>query len=173
VLYYVIIHYDPSYLTDAKQLFHWNKIDSCTKHTKVSWNQCLPTFFVKGINISLKQNQDILLEFYCTLYKLPSQQNCLCSSNMNTEAFHQRRAQSEVVPEHTMKAYIGNRGLALVILNPGARWRWVLKVMPQPFCPPPPSPLHQARELWYPLNRRLGGPRVDIADSKSKISCTY
>jgi len=39
--------------------------------------------------------------------------------------------------------------------------------------PPLPPPLPQARELWYPLNRRLGGPRVDMADSKRKISCAY
>lgn len=113
---------------------------------KVSCNQCLPTFFVNGNKHFTKTKSGYFTWILISLYKLPSQQNYLCSSNTNTEAFHHRKAQSEVVPDHTMKAYIGNRGTALVILNPGVRWRWVLKVMPLPLHPTPHCHLHSPKQ---------------------------
>jgi hypothetical protein len=55
----------------------------------------------------------LYLNFILSLYKRPSEHNYLCSSNIYTEALHQRKAQREVVPEHAMKAYTGNRGIEL------------------------------------------------------------
>jgi hypothetical protein len=40
-----------------------------------------------------------------------------------------------VVPVHAMKAYRGRSGIAPVILNLGAKWRWVVNITPRPYYP--------------------------------------
>jgi hypothetical protein len=52
---------------------------------------------------------------------------------------------------HTMKVYWGSGGIAPCILDLGSRWRGVVSFMPQPLY-------SQGKKLWYPLDRRLGGP---------------
>ena len=39
------------------------------------------------------------------------------------------------VPDHAVKAYRGTRGVAPVILNLGARWKWVFSIAPLPLYP--------------------------------------
>jgi hypothetical protein len=48
-----------------------------------------------------------------------------------------------------MKAYWGNRSIALRILNLGIRWTWVVSFMLRSFYP-------QGKIPYYPLDRRLG-----------------
>jgi hypothetical protein len=40
-----------------------------------------------------------------------------------------------IVPVHAMKAYRGCKGTAPLNFNLGSRWRWVINLMLQPFCP--------------------------------------
>ena len=49
------------------------------------------------------------------------------------------------------KAYRGSGGIASLILNFGARWRWVVNVTPRPPYPWGGSPL--------PIEEKAGGPR--------------
>jgi hypothetical protein len=48
--------------------------------------------------------------------------------------------------------HMGEWRYSSTILDPGTRWRWVVKFMPRSFYPHGNSP-------WYQLNRRLGGPQ--------------
>ena len=41
----------------------------------------------------------------------------------------------KLFPVHVMKTYGGNRGIALLILNLGPRWRWVVSFTPRPVYP--------------------------------------
>jgi len=52
---------------------------------------------------------------------------------------------------HTMMAYRGSRGIALLILNLGTGWRWMVNFKTCHFTP--------GKEPWYLLTRRLGGPQ--------------
>jgi hypothetical protein len=52
---------------------------------------------------------------------------------------------------HAMKAYTWSRGIAPLILNLTARWRWVVNFMP--------GLVYHGKEPWQPLNRRLCRPR--------------
>jgi hypothetical protein len=62
-----------------------------------------------------------------------------------------------------MKTYWGSGGIAPLIIDPGTRWRWVVGFTPRPLYPQEKSP-------WYPLDRRLGGPRAVLdAVVKRKI----
>jgi hypothetical protein len=56
---------------------------------------------------------------------------------------------------HTMKAYWGNGGIALRILDLGIRWRWVISFTPRPLYP-------QGKSPWYPLRRNWVGPRTGL-----------
>jgi hypothetical protein len=51
-----------------------------------------------------------------------------------------------------MKAYWGSGGIAPSILDIGTRWRWMVSFMSRSLYP-------QGKSLWYPLDRRLGGPQ--------------
>jgi hypothetical protein len=52
---------------------------------------------------------------------------------------------------YAMKMYWGSRSTAPCILNVGTKWRWAVSFMPQL--------LHcWGKSLWYPFDRRLGGP---------------
>jgi hypothetical protein len=51
-----------------------------------------------------------------------------------------------------MKAYWGSGSVASRILDFDNRWRWVISFSPRPLYP-------QGKILWYPLDRRLGGPQ--------------
>jgi hypothetical protein len=52
-----------------------------------------------------------------------------------------------------MQSYNESRGLASYNLyNPGTRWRWVVKLIPQGFSP--------GKETRYPLNSKLGEPQI-------------
>jgi len=55
----------------------------------------------------------------------------------------------KVSPDHAMEAYRGNKGIAPFILNPGTRWRWVVKSSSGRFT--------AWQETQYPLNWRLEG----------------
>jgi hypothetical protein len=57
-----------------------------------------------------------------------------------------------VTEHHTMKAYWGSGSIAPRILDLGTIWTWVFSFTPQPLYP-------QGKNLWYPLDRRLGGPQ--------------
>jgi hypothetical protein len=50
-----------------------------------------------------------------------------------------------------LKVYVGNRGVAPLVLNFGTRWRWVVKSGPGFFTPGIGPP--------YLLNRKRGGPQ--------------
>ena len=61
------------------------------------------------------------------------------------------KGNGKVVLVFAVNAYRGSRGIVLHILNLGARcWR-VVSIIPWLLDPP-------RKELWYPLNRRLGWP---------------
>jgi hypothetical protein len=51
-----------------------------------------------------------------------------------------------------MKAYWRSGSIAPHILDLGNNWRWVVSFTPQLLYP-------QGKSLWYPLDRRLGGPQ--------------
>jgi hypothetical protein len=51
---------------------------------------------------------------------------------------------------HTTKTYWESGGIAPRILDPSARWRWMVSFTPRPLYP-------QGKSPWYPLDRRLGG----------------
>ena len=53
-----------------------------------------------------------------------------------------------------MNEYRGSRGIVLHILNLGARWKRVVSIIPWLLDP-------TRNELWYPLNRRLGGRALE------------
>jgi hypothetical protein len=59
-----------------------------------------------------------------------------------------RRASSfrngKVVPVHNMKACRGSKGIPPLILDLGAKWRWVVNIMPRPLYP--------RKQHRYPLN---------------------
>jgi len=84
--------------------------------------------------------------------------------------------------EQATKAQTGSRNIALLFLNLGAGWGWVVNATPWPLYPPgkvryplyrrlcgpqgqsgwmrkiSPSPALPLGKTWYPLYRRLGGP---------------
>jgi hypothetical protein len=60
-----------------------------------------------------------------------------------------------------MKAY---GGAASFFLNLSTRRRWVLSFMPQP--------LPRGHSLWFPLNRRLGGPEGHAGSTGEKVLVT-
>jgi hypothetical protein len=62
---------------------------------------------------------------------------------------HKVSGKGKIFPDHFMKAYRGSRGIALLISNPGPRWRLVVTFTPRPLSP--------GTEPQYPLNGRLGG----------------
>jgi hypothetical protein len=51
-----------------------------------------------------------------------------------------------------MRTYWLSGGITPRILNFGTRWRWVVIFTPRPLYP-------QWKIAWYPLDRRLGGPK--------------
>jgi len=51
-----------------------------------------------------------------------------------------------------MKACWGSGGIAALILDLSTRWRCVVSFMPWPLY-------SKGKSLWYPLDRRLGGPQ--------------
>jgi hypothetical protein len=51
---------------------------------------------------------------------------------------------------HTTKAHKGSRGIALLIFNLGAKWRWVVNSSSSCFTP--------GKEPQYTLHRRLWAP---------------
>jgi hypothetical protein len=53
---------------------------------------------------------------------------------------------------HATNACWGSGGIALCILDLGARWRLVVSFTPRPLYP-------QGKSTCYPLDRRLGGPQ--------------
>jgi hypothetical protein len=53
---------------------------------------------------------------------------------------------------HAMKMYWGSGCIAPHILDLSTRWRWVVSFTSQPLYP-------QGKSPWYPLDRRLGGPK--------------
>jgi hypothetical protein len=53
---------------------------------------------------------------------------------------------------HAMKMYRGSGGIAPRILDLDTGWRWVVSFTPRPLYP-------QGKSLWYPSDRRLGGPQ--------------
>jgi hypothetical protein len=57
---------------------------------------------------------------------------------------------SNIVSVHAMEVCTGSRGIAVLILNLGTRWRWVVNVTPRPLYP-------WERSARYTLKRRLGG----------------
>jgi len=68
---------------------------------------------------------------------------------------------------HTTKMYWGSWGIALWIFILGTWWRWVVATMPQLLYA-------QSKNPWYPLDRRLGGPRAGlnaVAVRKHPIPC--
>jgi len=69
------------------------------------------------------------------------------------------------IEHHAMEAYWGSRCIAPCILDLGTRWKAVVSFTPRPLYP-------QGESHWYPLDRRLGGPRASL-DSvvKRKIPC--
>jgi len=77
------------------------------------------------------------------------------NNETNTELF--LKCKSKVVPVllteyHSMKAYRRSWGIARRILDLGTRWRRVVNFTSRPLYP-------QGKRSWYPLHRRLGGPR--------------
>ena len=52
-------------------------------------------------------------------------------------------------PVHVMKTYEGNSGIALLTLNLGSKWRWVVSFTPRPIYP--------LGKLSYELNKGLVG----------------
>jgi hypothetical protein len=56
------------------------------------------------------------------------------------------------VPKHHAIKHVWSGGTAPCILNLGTRWRWMVSFTPRPLYPREKSP-------WYPLDRRLGGPK--------------
>jgi hypothetical protein len=73
---------------------------------------------------------------------------------------------SKAVPLHAMKTHGGEEVLLLLILNLGTRWGWVFSIMPQQCFTP------RERAPWYPMHRRLGGPRAGLdAETRRKILC--
>jgi hypothetical protein len=64
---------------------------------------------------------------------------------------------------YAMKRYWGSRGIAPRILDPGTKWRWVVRFTPRPLYP-------QGKSPRYPLDRRWVGPRTVLdAVAKRKI----
>jgi hypothetical protein len=71
--------------------------------------------------------------------------------------------------QHTRKAYWGCGGIASRILDLGTRW-WAISFTPRPLY-------HQWKSLWYPLDRRLGGPQSRSGrggeEKNSQLSIKY
>jgi hypothetical protein len=90
--------------------------------------------------------------------KSESQRCCIDINRRAKDATNVRQGERKVklslclTKHHAMKAYWRSGGIAPRILDLGTRWRWVVIFTPQPFYPQRKSP-------WYPLARRLGGPR--------------
>jgi hypothetical protein len=57
-----------------------------------------------------------------------------------------------VTKHHATKMYWGSGGIAPRILDLGTRWRWMVGFTLRPLYT-------QGKSLWYPLDRRLGGPQ--------------
>jgi hypothetical protein len=55
----------------------------------------------------------------------------------------------QVVPVRDMKAYKGSRGMAPLIFNIGARWRWVVSITPRPLWPWEGSPVPTEQEAGW------------------------
>jgi hypothetical protein len=68
-----------------------------------------------------------------------------------------------------MEVCCGSGGITPRILDLGTRWRWVVSFTPRPLYP-------QGKNPWYPLDRRLGGPRSQSgrasAVHKLTLECT-
>jgi len=60
-------------------------------------------------------------------------------------------AKGKVVPLCSMKACRGSGNISPFILYLGTEWRWVVGITPRFLYP-------WGKSLWYPLDRRLGGP---------------
>jgi hypothetical protein len=64
---------------------------------------------------------------------------------------------------HANETYWGSGGIAQRILWLATRWRWVVSFTPLPLYT-------QGKSPWYPLDRRLSGPRAGLDEvSKRKI----
>ena len=59
------------------------------------------------------------------------------------------------IPLNNMKEYGWSRCIAPLISNLTTRWKWVVK-----FTLPPIHPW--GKNIWHPLNRRLGGPTASL-----------
>ena len=71
------------------------------------------------------------------------------------------------LPIHAMKAYVGTRCIAPLILNLGNRWRSAVSLAPLADFPP-------GKELQYLPNRRLGGPQTGLegfGEDKTSWKC--
>jgi hypothetical protein len=58
-------------------------------------------------------------------------------------------------PRH--EGVLGSGGKALRILDLDTRWKWVVSFTPRSFYP-------QGNSSWYPLDRRLCGPQIQICE---------
>jgi hypothetical protein len=79
-------------------------------------------------------------------YRNPVSQH-LC--HLKTKDVISYRLKSKVFPVHTIRAYVGSRSIASLILNVGFRWRWL-----NGHCL-----RHREKSPRCTLNRRLGGPQ--------------
>jgi len=68
----------------------------------------------------------------------------------------------KAVPDHSMKAYRGSRGIAPLILNLFTRCRWVVDFKLRPLCP--------LEITLYPLNRGLSGLQSRSGPSEWEIN---
>jgi hypothetical protein len=67
-----------------------------------------------------------------------------------------------LIKYHVMKTYWGSGDPVLCILNLGTRWEWVVSFMPWQLY-------IWGKNLWYPLDRRLGGPQCQSGHCGKKI----
>jgi hypothetical protein len=58
---------------------------------------------------------------------------------------------SKIFNIQVMKGSRRNRGVALLILNPGRRWKWVVNITLRP--------LYSRQRKWHAVNTKLGGPQ--------------
>jgi hypothetical protein len=80
------------------------------------------------------------------------------------------KGKGKVVPvlltkHHAMKAYWEVKVYLHSFFDLGTRWRWVVSFTPRPLYP-------QGKSPWYPLDRRLGGPRIsDLGTRRRWVMC--
>jgi hypothetical protein len=100
-----------------------------------------------------------------SLFKSTALASCKTRRNLHSQGAARRRKgakRSTVCPvklslcltkHHAMKAYWGSEGIAPhTFFDLGTRWRWIVSFTLRLLYP-------QGKRLWYPLDRRLGGPQ--------------